>query len=76
MSVAKPPLWKQPKPAGAKKSAPLSPAQRDAARARAAAAKRRYPNLVDNVWAARHVPPDGVREAGILEALEKKLSGS
>lgn len=34
----------------------LTPAQVEEARARAAAAGRRYPNLVDNMWAARHVP--------------------
>ena len=33
-----------------------SPAQVDAARGRALQAGRRYPNLVDNMWAARHVP--------------------
>ena len=32
------------------------PAQVDAARGRALQAGRRYPNLVDNMWAARHVP--------------------
>jgi len=35
----------------------LSAIQREAARQRAAQAGRRYPNLVDNMWAARHVPP-------------------
>lgn len=48
------PPWKRRKPAG--KSTPLSTAQVEAARARAARAGRRYPNLVDNMWAARHVP--------------------
>jgi hypothetical protein len=31
----------------------LSERQKDAARARAEAAGRRYPNLVDNMWATR-----------------------
>ena len=47
------PPWKRKSPPG--KSRPLSPRQVDAARERAAQAGRRYPNLVDNMWAARHV---------------------
>ena len=48
----KPPPWKRkaPKTSTAK---PLSAAQKRAAKARAEAAGRRYPNLVDNMWAAR-----------------------
>lgn len=46
--------WKRPSPPG--KSRPLSAQQVEAARMRAAQAGRRYPNLVDNIWAARHVP--------------------
>lgn len=48
------PPWKRKSPPG--KSRPLSAQQVDAARMRAAQAGRRYPNLVDNMWAARHVP--------------------
>ena len=48
------PPWKRKQPPG--KSQPLSVHQKDAARARAEQAGRRYPNLVDNMWAARHVP--------------------
>ena len=47
------PPWKRKPPPG--KSRPLSPEQIEAARRRAADAGRRYPNLVDNMWAARHV---------------------
>lgn len=36
-----------------KKSTPLSPAQKKAAEARAKKAGRKYPNLVDNAWAAK-----------------------
>ncbi len=50
------PPWKRKNPS--RRSQPLSPAQRDAARERAEQAGRRYPNLVDNMWAARHVPRD------------------
>ncbi|MCB1500606.1 MAG: hypothetical protein KDK07_12590 [Bauldia sp.] len=52
VSGRKPP-WKRPKPKTGKKRKTLTPAQKAAARARAAAAGRRYPNLVDNMWAAR-----------------------
>jgi hypothetical protein len=47
--------WKRanPKPRPARK--PLSAAAKAAARARAEAAGRPYPNLVDNMWAARTV---------------------
>ncbi len=48
------PPWKRKSPPG--KSRPLSAQQVEAARMRAAQAGRRYPNLVDNMWAARHVP--------------------
>lgn len=48
----KQPPWKRPNPAGKTKSK-LSPAQVEAARARAEKAGRRYPNLVDNMWAAK-----------------------
>lgn len=34
----------------------MSAQQIEAARVRASQAGRRYPNLVDNMWAARHVP--------------------
>ncbi|HEX2660847.1 MAG TPA: hypothetical protein VHU40_21345 [Polyangia bacterium] len=53
-SPARPaPPWKSanPKPKVARKT--LSARARAAARARAKKAGRRYPNLVDNMWAAR-----------------------
>ena len=52
MKTPRPPPWKQPGPP-AGKSAPLTERQREAARERAKQAGRRYPNLVDNMWAAR-----------------------
>lgn len=67
------PPWKKPRPAGAGKSKKLTAAQIAAARERAAGAKRRYPNLVDNLWAARHVPAQGPSEPGILEVLDRQL---
>ncbi len=48
--TAKPP-WKRPNPA--ERSTPLTPAQKAAAKQRADEAGRRYPNLVDKMWAAR-----------------------
>jgi hypothetical protein len=50
MATRKPP-WKKPNPAS--RSTPLKAAQKVAAKKRADAAGRRYPNLVDNMWAAR-----------------------
>ena len=49
------PPWKRKRPPG--KSKPLTTVQLAAARDRAAKAGRRYPNLVDNMWAAKHVAP-------------------
>ena len=44
-------VWDKPNPK--KKSTPLSPAKKSAAKAAAKAAGRSYPNLVDNMRAAR-----------------------
>jgi hypothetical protein len=50
--MATQPPWKRPNPQqGASKK--LTAAQIAAARARARRAGRRYPNLVDNMWAAK-----------------------
>lgn len=45
------PVWEKPAPKGKPKK--LSPAKKAAAKKRAAAAGRPYPNLVDNMAAAR-----------------------
>jgi len=50
--AAKKPVWKKQRPKSLGKSKKLTPAQASAAKARAAKAGRRYPNLVDNMWAA------------------------
>ena len=49
------PPWKKksPRKAPGGKSVRLTAEQKDAARARASRAGRRYPNLVDNMWAAQ-----------------------
>jgi hypothetical protein len=44
-------VWDKPNPK--KKSTPLTPAQKKSAKATAAAAGRPYPNLVDNMRAAK-----------------------
>jgi len=52
-----PPIWKRPNPrrrTGTSK--PLTEAQKAAARRRAQAAGRPWPNLIDNIWAARQKP--------------------
>lgn len=51
VDTGKPP-WKRPAPAGTKFQ-PLSENQKNAARRRAEEAGRRYPNLVDNMWASK-----------------------
>lgn len=53
MHQSQTPPWKKPSPTGKKKSQPLSEAQKGAARQRAEENGRRYPNLVDNMWAAK-----------------------
>ena len=50
--AAKKPVWKKQRPKSLGKSKKLTPTQASAAKARAAKAGRRYPNLVDNMWAA------------------------
>jgi hypothetical protein len=51
MPPMKTPPWKKPSPN--RVSQRLTAAQKAAAKARAEAAGRRYPNLVDNMWAAK-----------------------
>ena len=50
MATARTPPWKKPNPKGRQ---PLTEAQKAAARQRAEENGRRYPNLVDNMWAAK-----------------------
>ena len=45
------PVWEKPNPK--KKSSPLTPGQKAAAKARAKKAGRPYPNLIDNMAAGR-----------------------
>ena len=45
--------WKKPRPGGIGKGKKLSEVAKEAARARAEAAGRPYPNLIDNMWAAK-----------------------
>jgi hypothetical protein len=50
------PPWKRKKPGLKKSKKKLSLEQVAAAKARAESAGRRYPNLVDNMWAAKQKP--------------------
>lgn len=52
MPSSKTPPWKKPNPRG-QRSQPLSASQKEAAKQRAEENGRPYPNLVDNMWAAR-----------------------
>jgi len=45
--------WKKPRPGGLGKAKKLSEPAKAAAKARAKAAGRPYPNLIDNMWAAK-----------------------
>ena len=47
------PVWEKPRPKDLGKSKPLTPAKKASAKAAAKAAGRPYPNLVDNMRAAR-----------------------
>jgi hypothetical protein len=47
------PVWEKPRPKDLGKSKPLSPAKKASAKAAAKAAGRPYPNLVDNMRAAK-----------------------
>ena len=51
--MAKKPVWEKPRPKGLGKSTPLSPKKKAAAKAAAKKAGRPYPNLVDNMRAAK-----------------------
>lgn len=46
-------VWNKPRPKGLGKSKSLSPAQKAAAKAAAMKAGRPYPNLIDNMQAAK-----------------------
>ena len=50
--MAQKPVWEKKRPKSLGKSKKLTPAQRSAAKSRAAKANRPYPNLVDNMWAS------------------------
>jgi len=47
------PVWEKPRPKSLGKSKPLTPAKKASAKAAAKAAGRPYPNLVDNMRAAK-----------------------
>ena len=47
------PVWDKPRPVKLGKPSVLTATKKAAAKARAKAAGRPYPNMVDNIWAAR-----------------------
>ena len=55
MSKSIPPPWKKPNPVKPASRTTLTPAQVAEAKARADAAGRRYPNLIDNMAVAKRV---------------------
>ena len=50
---SKKPVWKKKRPSSLGKPKKLTASQKSAAKARAKKAGRKYPNMVDNMWAAR-----------------------
>jgi hypothetical protein len=52
MAKKQKPIWDKPRPKSLGKSKKLTPAQKAKAKARAKANGRKYPNMVDNMWAA------------------------
>lgn len=47
------PVWEKKRPKSLGKSKPLTTAQKSKAKARAKKAGRKYPNMIDNMWAAK-----------------------
>ena len=68
MSAPRTPPWKKRNPVKPAARVPLTDTQKALARDRAEAAGRRYPNLIDNMWAAQqpedacHSAPAGARQ--------------
>lgn len=51
--ASKQPVWKKKRPKSLGKSKPLTDGQKKKARARASRAGRKYPNMIDNMWASK-----------------------
>jgi hypothetical protein len=47
------PVWEKKRPKSLGKSNPLTTEQKAKAKARAKKAGRKYPNMIDNMWAAK-----------------------
>lgn len=71
MNEAKKEVWDKPNPK--EKSTKLTPAQKIKAKARARAAGRSYPNMVDNIWAVNET--EKLDEVGPLAALAVRVAG-
>ena len=59
MKSSKKPIWEKSRPESLGEPKPLTPARKSSAKASAKAAGRPYPNLVDNMRAARKSAPRG-----------------
>ena len=47
------PVWQKPRPKSLGKSKSLTDKQKKSAKARAAKAGRKYPNMIDNIWVSK-----------------------
>lgn len=65
MAAPRTPPWKKRNPVKPAARTPLTETQKELARDRAEAAGRRYPNLIDNMWAAQQAKdaPADARDA-------------
>ncbi len=70
MVTRNPGPWQRPAPKRRGGAVKLTPAQVEEARARAAAAGRRYPNLVDNMYVAAKARREGAVETPVDDEAE------
>ncbi len=70
MATRKPGPWQRPAPKRRGGGLTLTPEQVDEARARAAAAGRRYPNLVDNMYVAAKARREGEAKKATTDETE------
>lgn len=70
MASRKPGPWQRPAPKRRGGGLTLTPAQVEEARARAVAAGRRYPNLVDNMYVAAKARREGQAKKRVKDETE------
>jgi hypothetical protein len=71
MATKRAPPWKKARPKNLRARTKLTPAKKAAAKKRAASAGRRYPNLVDNMWAAKKTGAKKVAKKATKKAAKK-----